>query len=92
MPQNQGGNPVFPEVPAEFKPVPNTTYKILSAKDNKTKALTIDKTTNKLVVRTYTGDATQKFNIYQNGDKVAFVVQSTNYGMCIKGDNVENDA
>lgn len=54
------------------------------------KAFTIAANQNKLTISDYKGDGSQKFKIYQNGDKVAFVVQSTNQGLCIYMDKKDN--
>ena len=54
---------------------------------NPTKAFTIDKTTNKLSIKTYSGDANQKFNIYTEQNKFAFVASFNQWGLCIYKDN-----
>ena len=59
---------------------------------NKSKALTIDKTTFKTSVKAYVGDATQKFNIYMDSNKYAFVNASNNAGLCVFQDNKSNSA
>ncbi len=63
----------FQEVPASFTPA-NTTYKILSAL-NTTKALTVGND-HTVRISDYTGDASQRFMIMQDGAKFAFVVGS----------------
>lgn len=68
--QNQG-------VAAQFTPVANTDYRIISVLDYN-KAFTIVANQNKLTINDYKGDATQKFKVFQNGNKVAFVAQSNN--------------
>jgi hypothetical protein len=52
-----------PEVAANFTANPNTLYKIVSVLD-KSKAFTVDQTTNKISLKPFTGDASQKFVVY----------------------------
>lgn len=79
----------FQEVPPNFTPV-NTAYKVLSI-INTTKALTISNTADHgLKISDYVGDPSQKFNIFQNNGKFAFVVSSYNEGVCILQDRKEN--
>lgn len=52
--------------------------------------LTADKTTNKITIKTFVGDATQKFSIYTEQGKFAFVASSTQSGLCIFQDNKNN--
>lgn len=82
--QQQGAKNPFQEVPANFTPT-NTLYKVLSVL-NTTKALTVsnDRT---LRLSDYTGDASQKFTLYPEGNKVAFVVSSLQEGLCVLKDS-----
>ena len=81
----------FQEVPPHFTPL-NTSYKILSAV-NTSKALTIANTADHGVkISDYVGDPSQKFNIFQNNNKLAFVVTSFNEGVCVFQDKKENGA
>lgn len=57
---------------------------------NPTKAFTIDKTTNKLSIKTYSGDANQKFNIYTEQNKFAFVASFNQWGLCIYKDSKQS--
>jgi hypothetical protein len=54
---------------------------------NISKAFTIDVVTNKLQVKTYTGESNQKFNIYTEQNKFAFVASFNRWGLCIYKDN-----
>jgi len=54
---------------------------------DQTKAFTIDKTTNKLAVKTYTGETNQKFNIYTEQNKFAFVAAFNQWGLCLYKDS-----
>lgn len=88
--QQQQQQGALADVPSQFAPVNGTDYRIVSVL-NTNKALTVNKE-NKLVVSDYTGDATQKFKFFQNGTKVAFVVQSTNTGLCVYMDSKDDGA
>ena len=70
----------FPEVPVAFAPT-NTTYKILSAL-NTSKALTVGND-RALRISDYNGDASQRFSIFQDNGKFAFVVNSFQEGLCV---------
>lgn len=76
-------------VAAQFTPVANTDYRIISVLDHN-KAFTIIANQNKLTISDYKGDASQKFKVFQNGNKVAFVVQSNNQGLCVYMDKKES--
>jgi hypothetical protein len=79
---------VFAEVPVSLVPA-NTPYKILSVL-NTTKALTVSNTKEReLKISDYVSDPSQKFNLYPNGNKLAFVVQSFNEGLCVFKDSQE---
>ena len=93
---NQGLNPnqgiINPnngnQVPSVFVPVSGTQYKILNF-EQQNKCLSVDKNTKNLNYTAYTGDTNQKFVIYQNGTKFAFVDQFTNTGLYVE--NNRND-
>lgn len=90
---NQVANNIgaFQEVPPYFTPI-NSTYKILSVV-NTSKALTISNTADHgLKISDYVGDPSQKFNIYPNNNRFAFVVSSYNEGICVFQDKKENGA
>ena len=72
-----------------FVPQVNTHYRIVSVLDP-SKALTISN--NKLTINTYTKDNSQHFTIGSQGDKYAFIVQSTNTGLCVYFDKSDNGA
>jgi hypothetical protein len=78
----------FQEVPANFTSTNNTTYKILSAV-NTSKALTVGND-HSARISDYTGDASQRFMIMQDGAKFAFVVGSFQEGLCVLKDAQEN--
>ena len=65
-----------PQVPAVFVPVSGTQYKIINF-EQPTKCLSVDKNTKNLNYAAYTGEPNQKFVIFQNGTKFAFVDQFT---------------
>jgi len=67
---------------------PNTSYKISSTVDL-TKVLTITKD-NKARYAADKGDPSQKFKIYQNNGTYAFVVESSNAGLCVAQDGTTN--
>lgn len=66
-------------------------YKIVSAL-NPNKAFTVSKKLGKLIIGDYTGDASQKFKIIQNGKKISFVVLSNNFNLCVLKDSKEYGA
>lgn len=80
--------PVHPDVPAVFQPVPNTAYKILSFANND-KCLTVDKN-NKLTINDFKKEASQKFHLPWENTKFGIVVSSNNSGLCIFQDNKAN--
>jgi hypothetical protein len=94
--QNQGGfnapntntnQNAFPQVPPNFTPG-NTSYKILSAL-NTGKALTLTGgQPGQAKISDFTGDASQSFKIYPNGNKFALVCDSSNQGLCFGQDSV----
>lgn len=71
-------------MPVNFVPA-NTSYKILTVL-NTGKALTVsnDKT---IKISDYIGDPSQKFNVYQEGGKLALVVSSFQEGLCVAKDS-----
>jgi len=69
---------------------PNTSYKLSSGFDP-TKVLTITKD-RKARYAADIGDPSQKFKIYQNNGTYAFVVESSNSGLCIAHDGTNNGA
>ena len=88
--QQQQGQAVLADVPAQFAPVNGTDYRIVSVA-NGSRALTVSKE-NRLTLGDYVGDGSQKFRVFQNGAKVAFVVQSTGTGLCVSSDSKDNGA
>ncbi len=91
---NQGFQPnVQPSVQVptvELVINPNTSYKISSAVDL-TKVLTITKD-NKARFAADKCEPSQKFKIYQNNGTSAFVVESSNAGLCVAQDGTNNGA
>jgi hypothetical protein len=87
QPQIIASQGAFPEVPSKFVAA-NTAYKILSVL-NTGKALTVSNDKG-LKISDYIGDPSQKFNIYQDGSKLAFVVTSSQEGLCVIKDSQEN--
>lgn len=90
--QNQGFNApntnqnTFPQVPPNFTPG-NTSYKILSAM-NTGKAITLAAgQPGQAKISDFTGDASQSFKIYPNGNKFALVCDSSNQGLCFNQDS-----
>jgi hypothetical protein len=79
---SQGSNQGFNknEVPSHFTPLGNTYYSVVSILDN-SKALTI--INNILMLTNYKGDSSQRFTILPQGNKYAFLVQSTKTGLCV---------
>ena len=79
----QAGQGVF------FNPDPNTFYKVVSV-INANKALTANPG-QKLVISDFTGADTQKFHIYLNNGKYAFV-SPTNTALYVENDNAADGA
>ena len=73
------------EVPPQFVPLGNTHYRIVSA-FNPNFALTVSGNNHALALGTYTGDASQRFVIAVQGNKYAFIVQSSNTALCVLHD------
>lgn len=71
--QQQATKTAFQEVPANFVPAAGP-YKVLSAL-NTSKALTVG-ADRALKISDYSGDASQKFNLYAENGKIALVVSS----------------
>jgi hypothetical protein len=69
---------------------PNISYKISCGFDP-TRVLTITKD-KKASYAANQGDPSQKFKIYQNNGTYAFVVESSNSGLCIAQDGTNNGA
>jgi hypothetical protein len=69
---------------------PNTSYKISCGYDT-SKVLTITKE-NKARYAADKGEPSQKFKIYQNNGTYAFVVESSNSGLCVAQDGTNNGA
>lgn len=67
----------------------NTQYKILSA-INTSKALTVGNNDHGARISDYTGDASQRFTIVQDGAKFALVVSSLQEALCVFKDGQEN--
>ena len=76
------------EVPALFVANPDTLYKVVSVL-NTAKSFSIDIPTNKLQVGTYKGEFNQKFKIFAEQNKFAFVSALNNWGLCIYKDKKE---
>ncbi len=83
--------PLGTEVPIDFIPDNNITYKIVTAL-NPNKAFTVSKTEGKLVVSDYVGDDSQRFKIVKNGGKFSFIVQSNNFNLCVLKDSPDYGA
>jgi thioredoxin reductase len=81
---------VDPEVPANFAPFANTSYKIVSVLD-KSKALSADQG-NKIVVRTFNNEPSQKFHIFLEHHKYAFTATHNNANICVQDDTKNNAA
>jgi hypothetical protein len=81
---------VDPEVPANFTPFANTTYKIVSVLD-KSKALSVDQG-NKVVVHTFNNEPSQKFNIFLEHHKYGFTATHNHAGLSVNGDTKDNAA
>ncbi len=81
------------EVQHQFVPIPNTHYRIVSAKEHN-KAFTImkDHHHQRLAIGDYVGDASQRFTFVQQGNKFAFVVQSSNSALYINHHKHQNGA
>lgn len=84
-------NIVLSDVPSHFVPQGNTHYRIVAAKET-SKALTVVGGTHNLTISTFKNDASQRFTIIPQGNKYAFVVQSTSTALCIYYDNKQNCA
>lgn len=77
----------FPEVPPNFVPAANTSYKILSA-INTSKAITlVAGQPAQAKISDFTGDVSQSFKIYPNGNKFALVSDASNQGLCFSQDS-----
>ena len=67
----------------QFVPVNGAVYRIFSP-HKPSKAWTLTQN-NTVEITDYTGNDTQKFTIFQNGTKVAFVNKSNNQGLFVDG-------
>ena len=78
------------EVPQYFAPQPNTFYRIVNSRET-SKALTIaNDSFHTLTISNYQGQPNQKFQIIQQANKYAFIVQSTQTALCIFQDNSQD--
>lgn len=78
-------NPYYssPEVAAHFIPQPNALYRVVNVKEQH-KALTVtNDNEHKLTLSDYNNSLNQKFVIIPQGNRYAFVVQSTSTALCI---------
>lgn len=76
------------DVPANFVPVTGTHYRIVSIADP-SKCLTVAQD-HGLLLKTYTGDASQRFTVMPQNGKFAFIVQSTSTALCVYLDNKQD--
>jgi hypothetical protein len=79
---------VEPDVPANFKANPNKQYRVVSVID-RSKGFTIDPQSHKLIIKTFSGEPSQRFNIHQENNKFAFLVDNQQ-GLCVTGDKQDN--
>ena len=69
-----------------FQPSPTVTYKIVSVLDGN-KTFTLQPGTNKLILQDFNNLDTQKFHVYLNNGKYAFVSTHQQNGLHIVNEN-----
>lgn len=69
-------------------PISGQQYKIVHAM-LLNRCFTVDKNSKEVILSQYNGEPNQKFIIYQNGNKFAFIDQFTNTGLYV--DNNSNN-
>ncbi len=90
MPPNEPENIKKPEgTSLVFIPKDKAIYKIVSILDQ-SKALTVNSTSNKAEIQGYNGSPNQKFNIYTQGNKVAFVLVGNQNALCVLEDKPDS--
>lgn len=89
----QGFSNFTMEVPNHFVPQINTLYRVVSVKEP-SKAFTViqGKHRFKLCISEYLGDPSQKFTFFTQGNKFAFVSQSSNTALYIPEHKQHNGA